>query len=308
MTKSTVQRSLALAVDIGKTKLAVGLVDADGHVHRKDSVRTDLARGGATVVPQVLALLKSIASTDSNRARAIGLASTGIVDPVNGLLVSSGSIENWSDIPISRLLYEEFGLPSVVDNDVYAAGLGEAVYGAGGGAGRSLYFTISTGIGAAVVDNGHLVRGAHDLVGQIAHIPLPGSDRTINDVASGSGLARAASRVLDRDTSTTEIFLLAADGNETARSLIHDAAVVLGRVVAWGQCLIDPDRVVLGGSVATKAAGFFEQIQEHAESSLQAYARRLVDPPFSLRLAQLGDDAGLIGIGTLALRGATSLE
>ena len=286
----------ALGIDIGKTKLAAGLVGREGNVVDRRTVRTDLSAGGDSAIPQVVELARTMVTGASTGIHAIGIASTGVVDPEKGLLVSSGSIPNWDRIPIAETLSGEFDVPVVVENDVYAAGLGEALHGAGRGSRRCVYMTISTGVGFASIVDGRLQRGAHELVGQIAHLPMLDGGETVNGVTSGAGIASRASEALGRDVSTAEVFLAAQDGDPACSDIIDRAYEATGRLLAWLQCSIDPELFVLGGSVATKTQALVERVTDEATYALTKYRGQIGgEGRPNVRSAELGDDAGLIG-------------
>lgn len=289
-----------LGLDIGKTKLAVAVVDGVGTVYTQSQVATPLSSGGPTIIAHCRELVREARRQAPLEVAAIGIGASGVVDHKRGIIRSSGSIPNWTDIPLKQDFEDEFGLPVHVDNDVYAAALGEAILGAGRGSRSSAFLTISTGVGFGAVHDHQIWRGAHSLSGQIAHMTGLAADTTatVNDLFSGAGIARAASQALNAELSTSDVFRAAAAGDKTTSAIVARAALAAGTVVAWIQASLDPEVIVLGGTVSVANAPFVSQIRREAAARLSAYTKQLSSGPVIV-VAELGSDAGVIGSALL---------
>jgi len=209
-----------IGLDIGKTKVAVGLISENGSVIARDSLPTDMVNGGEAIVSQGERLIYKMMEESNIRPLGIGIGSSGVIDSKTGTIISSGSIPMWNNIKIKDLYEKEFRLPVLVDNDVYVAALGEHFYGAGSGMNTSVFIVISTGIGFCTIQNGEIWRGAHNLAGQIAHIPLFGKENTVNAVFSGKGISEKASRLMGKNISTKEAFILSTTGHKEIKQVM----------------------------------------------------------------------------------------
>ena len=290
-----------IGVDIGKTKIASGIVKKDGQLLYKREVNTNMKEGGMAIVNQCISLIRKALDGSKYSPSNIGIGSSGVVDYKNGVVVSSGSIPKWHNIRLKEIIEKTFGLPTKIDNDVHVAALGEHYFGAGRGIRNSVYLTISTGIGVGVVYQGKIWHGSHGLSGQIAHLPLFGS-KTVNDMFSGNGIARRASKLMGINLSTSDVFNEARKNNKVARKIIEEAIEGASKTIALFSNIIDPDIFIVGGSVALKQENFLTRIKDRTKKILSKYELQLPYGPV-IKRAELGEDAGVIGAASLWLDG-----
>lgn len=283
-----------IGLDIGKTKLAAGLITEHGEILLRNEIRTDVERGGEVIVDQCRNLIREMLGFSKIKPEGIGVGSSGVVNPEKGIVVSSGSITGWQNVRIKDRFEEEFKIPVKVDNDVNVAALGEHFFGAGKGVFCSVFMVISTGVGFSTIREGKIWRGSHNLAGQIAHLKLFNKDKTVNDVFSGKGISQTASEMLGRDVSTEEVFRLASKGKAEAELVIQEAIKKAALTIAWIHNTIDPDVFIIGGGVALNEKEFLDQIRSMAEQFLVKYKAQL-PKGLNMRLPLLGDDAGLLG-------------
>jgi len=157
------------AVDIGGTKIAAGIVDEEGRVLAKAECPTDVPRGFADAMRRVAEMLAKCLDQTGSKLLGIGIGCTGPVDPVSGALGNVNLLPGWEGGNPVEKLSARFGVTAAMENDADAAGLGEAVWGAGKGKDRLVYVTISTGIGASVILDGKLYRGVGGCHPEIGH-------------------------------------------------------------------------------------------------------------------------------------------
>lgn len=283
-----------IGVDIGKTKVAVGIITQNGEIVAKDHLPTDMVKGGEAIIDQCRKLIHRMLSVSAIKPKGIGIGSSGVVDYKTGTILSSGSIPNWEDIKIKKLFEKEFSLPVLVDNDVYVAALGEHFFGAGRGANTSVFIVISTGIGFSTIHKGEVWRGTHNLAGQIAHIPLFDKGKTVNNIFSGKGISENASILRGYNVTTEEVFRFASEGYREAQQVVDQAIEGAALTIAWIQNSIDPDVLILGGGVAVSEESFIRSLRLRAEELLTKYRAQL---PKGLNVvrAKLGSDAGIVG-------------
>jgi glucokinase len=298
-------QSYVVGIDIGKTKIAVGIISSNGIVMEQCQQPTNMEEGGHAILEQCFDMTHELIDNTSLHPEAIGIGSSGIVDHDAGMIVSSGTIPNWQNIPICSLFTTEFDLPTTVDNDVYAAALGEYHFGAARSTQTTVYMVISTGIGVAILENGKIRRGCHGLAGQIAYLPLPYLDMTVSDRFSGKGITQQADRRLQIAYSPEEVFRKAAIDDDFEEDVIKAKAIVNEAVdgaafcLAWLQQVLDPDRFVLSGGIALGEEEFFHRVHKRTDVFLKQYMP-CIGNSLNIALADLGKNSGIIGAATLA--------
>jgi glucokinase len=157
------------AIDIGGTKIAVGVVDGDGRIIDRAECPTAPERGSPDGLRRMTAMLRQTAARTGAELHGIGIGCTGPVDPFTGVLGTVDLLPGWQGGAIVAGLSEAFHVPVAMENDADAAGLAEAVWGAGRGKRRFLYVTVGTGIGVAIILDGALYRGVDGSHPEIGH-------------------------------------------------------------------------------------------------------------------------------------------
>jgi glucokinase len=308
--------SVVLGVDIGGTKVAVGLVDADGNIlahQRKPMVATGTAEAG---LDAVTAAIDSILSTDGDKVRSIGICSPGPLDPKTGVVLDPPNLPCWRNFPLAEKISAKYRVPVKVDNDANAAALAETRWGAARGYRYVFYATIGTGIGAGVVFDGSIYYGKTGAAAEGGHVSIDykgpvcncGKRGCIEILASGTAIgARARARLVSEPSRQSAILDLAnghissvtsekvaqayAQGDALAREILIETVDL---IIAWlGNIvdLLDPDVLVFGGGATAVLKPFFDDI-------LRGLPRWCVNPRASeipLLMAHYGADAGIAG-------------
>ncbi len=305
-------RSMIAGIDIGGTNVRCALapIDAPGQILVRRRAKTP-ADGGVEPVLSVIAdgLERCLEEAEYGweALAAVGCVAPGITDAARGVVIEVANLPGWRDIPLAELLERRFGPPALVENDVNAAALGEFAYGAGQGCHSLAYLTVSTGVAAGIVVEGRLLRGYHHAAGELGYfIPEPvhlgknwEPSGCLELTSAGIGLARAwaAKRggpaVPDR---AIEVFEAAQAGDPDAVALVNRAADYLAQAAVAIGTLVDPEVLVLGGSIAQHQTHISNRIREVVTTTL-------LFPP-SIVQAALGGDAPLIGALTLAAQNA----
>ncbi len=277
--------TLALAVDIGATKMEVGLVDQDGQVLT--------ARRGPTdpVDPwSVLArLVDEVLEAAPQEPVACGCGSVGPMTP-GGETVSPLNVPAWREFPLRSRLAAACGLPTVVDNDAKALAVGEGWRGAAQGVSTYLAMVVSTGVGGGLVVDGRLLHGVSGNAGHIGHVVV---------VADGRACACGSRGCLEAEASGTAIAArlgrpaALADPTEVER-----AGTLVGRAVADVAVLLDLHLVVIAGSVAL---GFGAPFFEAARAEVARRARISYVRDVAIRPAGLGDRGPIVGAAGLVI-------
>ena len=310
-----------LAFDIGGTKVASGFVTlpananagADGRpeVTARCEIPTEAARGGEDLKNRIVAFaVRQLerAEAEGVAIAGVGIAAAGVPDSETGEIVSATDIlPGWR----GQRIYDAFAavtdLPVHMIGDVGAHGLGEATYGAGRGRGVVLSIGVGTGIGGAIVVDGALFTGAHGVAGHAGHVPsalgrgflcscgtLEGH---IEPVASGTGLKDLYNRRCEEAgdenlpaADGAEVAARAAAGEELARRTLTDSARALGECVGGMGNLIDPDVIVVSGSVVKAGPIWWDALRAGFADSALALVK-----PTPLVEGELGGAAPLIG-------------
>lgn len=312
----------AIGVDIGGTKIAVGVVDEEGKILaqvRRETDADDVAHIDAAIADACNELVKE------HEVGAIGLAAAGFVSPDRTAVNFAPNIA-WREYPLAAKVAElvDADLPIVVENDANAAGWAEFRFGVGREATDMLMLTVGTGLGGAVISERELVRGKWGMAAEVGHMRVVpdghycgcGHEGCWEQYASGSALERdaqhAAVAQLDRAEHLLE--LAGGDPEKIRGQMVTEAAqegdqlsiellATLGRWIGEGSAsvaaLLDPELVVIGGGVCAAGDLLLGPVRRGFEAQLSAMGHR---PVAAIELAQHGNEAGIVGAADLARR------
>ena len=277
----------ALAVDIGGTKLAAGLVSSEGVLVRRRQAPT----AGHDEEALFAGLIAVVAEVRSGDEAVCGVGVGGPMAPA-GEEVSPLNIPAWRAFPLRRRLAEATGLATFVDNDAKALALGEGWVGAAAGTSDFLAMVVSTGVGGGLVLDGRLVDGTAGNAGHIGHVIVApegnrcgcGAQGCLEAEASGTGIRRATGR----------------PSEEATPEVVHHAGTMVGRAVASVANLCDLGLAVVAGSVAL---GFGSPFFAAAQAELDLRARLDFSAGARIVPAGLGDRGPLVGAGAVGWRG-----
>lgn len=289
------REGVVLGIDFGGTKVAIGVADRSGTVLRRRRLDTEPESGGERVVARALAAAREL--LDGDEPVSVGVASPGITLPERILLAPN--IPGWERLRLRDLVAAEFGDAVAVGNDVKAAGLAEARWGALADADPAVFLSLGTGIAAAIVVGGQVLAGANGAAGEIGYNLRGAGDSAafasgsapLEEAIGGRGLGARASERLGRPVTTEELFAL-SPGDAVAAELVSEALDELSAHVANLAITLDPARIAVGGGFARSA-----------DVVLPALRRRLahaVPFPPELVAAHFGQDAALRGAIALA--------
>jgi glucokinase len=278
-----------LAVDVGGTKLAAGIVDDTGRLVARASVPTP-SGPGADAEALFSALASLVDSVRTGDERACGVGSGGPMSR-GGETVSPLNIPGWRAFPLRSRLEALTGLATTVDNDAKALALGEGWVGAARGWSDFIAMVVSTGVGGGIVLEGRLLDGASGNAGHIGHINVVpdgnpcacGSHGCLEAEASGTGIRRATGRPAEA----------------AGPAVVHHVGTVVGRGVASVCTLLDLRLAVVAGSVAL---GFGEPFFAAAQAELDLRCRLEFARGARIVAAGLGDEGPLVGAAAVAWR------
>ena len=292
------------AVDIGGTKIAVGMVDENGRVLSKMESPTDPERY-ADGLDRIAAMLRDTAKNAGVEISGIGIGSTGPVDPIAGEFGDVDFLPGWRRKKPVADLQCIFNVRVALENDADAAALAEATWGSGKHKSRLIYVTVGTGIGGGVVLDGELYRGVDGAHPELGHHVVDPSGPPCScgfrgcweSLAAGPAMAGWFKSQAPADyphlesVSAREICQLAQQGDELARRAVEREAYYLGLGLANLINLFTPDAIVLSGSVLKNSLLFLDGIR----SVISRGCRFVPFEKAELTMASLGEDANLIG-------------
>ena len=294
------------AVDIGGTKIAVGMVDDDGRVMSRLETPTNAAKGYQNALDRTAELLRKVAKNARSEITGIGIGSTGPVDPFTGEIGDVNFLPGWQGKNIVEDLCRLFRVKVAMENDADASALGEAAWGAGKNARRLIYITVGTGIGGGIILDGQLYRGVAGAHPELGHHVIDAATGPAcecgfrgcwESLAAGPAMiawaeSNAPANYAHRTGLTGKrICELAREGDVLAKKAVEREALYLGLGLANLVTLFTPDVIVLGGSVMNSADLFLEGIHK----IIQGSCRYVPHQKTKLELASLGIDANLIG-------------
>jgi len=236
--------------------------------------------------------------------RAIGISFGGPVTRDGQKIVTSQHVPGWDHFPLPQILSQHFGLPVFLENDANAAALGEWYYGAGDGCENLFYFQVSTGIGAGIVIDSKIYRG-RGMAGEFGHLTAEEDGRQcacgklgcLESYSSGWGIASRAResyaqlpsdsslrRLTDKNpdqVTTALVFEAYRQGDEHMQFLVRSAMGSLARALADVVCILDPDRVVIGGGIAQSKDIMQAELSPWLEKFIPGFMRQHFDLQFS---------------------------
>lgn len=306
--------AIAGAIDVGGTKIAVGVVDCEGRILARGECPTAPELGYPAALERTTALMRGLLDERGEKIEGIGAGSAGPIDPETGIYGEVGTLPGWRGSPLLEDLEREFEVRAAIENDADAAALGEATWGAGRGSKNLLYVTISTGIGVGILLDGKLYRGARAAHPEIGHqiLDATGGPECYckargcwETLASGPALEawvrsrRASPQSENGGLTARRICEMARQGDPLAVDAVEREAYYLGLGLANLVTIFCPDTIVLGGGMMRSADLFLPK-------ALDVVERLCTQVPVentSIVLAGLGQDTGLLGAACVWFHG-----
>ncbi|HGD5174650.1 TPA: ROK family glucokinase [Streptococcus agalactiae] len=312
-----------LGIDLGGTTIKFGILTLEGEVQEKWAIETNTLENGRHIVSDIVESLKhrlSLYGLTKDDFLGIGMGSPGAVDRTSKTVTGAFNL-NWANTQeVGSVIEKEVGIPFFIDNDANVAALGERWVGAGANNPDVVFVTLGTGVGGGVIADGNLIHGVAGAGGEIGHMIVDpengftctcGNKGCLETVASATGVVRVARQLAEQyegssaikaaidngDTVTSkDIFIAAEDGDKFANSVVERVSRYLGLAAANISNILNPDSVVIGGGVS--AAGEF--LRSRVEKYFVTFAFPQVKKSTKIKIAELGNDAGIIGAASLA--------
>jgi glucokinase len=323
MRKGKDQKLPVLAVDLGGTKIIIAIMSHQGEIIARQSYNTLADEGPQAVMNRIFSSIEEVLSQNNlslSQLSAISIAAAGIIDIKNGVITEAPNLSGWHDIPLKSIVEEKFKLTTFLINDADAAALGEHRFGAGKGLSNLILLTLGTGVGGGIIINSGLYLGSSGSAAEIGHMIIDvngpkcqcGNNGCLEAFVSGSAIAaEAKSRISQGGKSSLiemaegkienitaeKVYLAAGEGDSLASEVISRAAYYLGIGVVNLVNILNPEMVIIGGSVASMGDILLEPVRQVVKEK----AFPLLSQAVKIVPARLGNDAGIFGAAIFAL-------
>lgn len=317
-------------IDLGGTKMDIGMVDMSGKIHDHLLLKTKAKEGSRAIVQDMVFAINELrARHPHGKVLGVGIGIAGQIEKTTGVVHFAPNLPGWRDFPLQEELKKAVGLPVYVTNDVRAATWGEWLYGAGRGCEDLICIFVGTGIGGGIVSGGKMLEGCSNTAGEIGHmtIDLKGPPCTCGNrgcfeaLASGWSIAKRIKGTLAEDPNFERIMLELGDGKKeelSARHLFQAARAgnpIAGRIIKdVSEALIagvsnlvnamNPKRIILGGGIINGYPEFIDLIKKGIPTRALKAPLKLLE----IVEASLQSDAGVAGAAAFAAKAVLSKE
>jgi glucokinase len=298
------EKTVIAAVDIGGTKIAVGMVDDSGKVLSRQQNPSNAPGGYRSALSRTIDMLRATSASAGTTITGIGIGSTGVVYPDTGAFGDVDLLPGWQGHNLVTDLAGEFAVSAAIENDGDASALGEAAWGAGKDKSSLIYVTVGTGIGGGIILDKKLYRGAGTSHPEVGHhvVDASGPPCTCGykgcweALATGPAMAAWFNQQALQDScgeplTAAQVCEKARAGEPLALRAIERESLYLGLGVANLINLFVPEMIVFGGSVMKSADLFLDRIRRVVRQGCRFVPAKNT----ALALASLGEDANLIG-------------
>ena len=313
-----------IGIDLGGTTVKFAILTKEGEIQQKWSIETNILDEGSHIVPDIIASVNHHLELYGLKAEdfiGIGMGTPGSVDRENGTVIGAYNL-NWKTLqPVRDQIEAGTGIKFAMDNDANVAALGERWKGAGENNPDVIFITLGTGVGGGIIMENLLLHGVAGCAGEIGHITVDpngfpctcGKVGCLETVSSATGVVRVArhlaeeyagdselKRRLDdgQDISSKDVFELAQENDDFALMVVEKVCFYLGLACGNLGNTLNPSSIVLGGGVS--AAGEF--LRSRVEKYFFQFTFPQVNQSTKIKLAELGNDAGVIGASSLAMQ------
>lgn len=310
-----------IGIDLGGTTVKFAILTSEGEIQQKWSIVTDITDDGSHIVPAIVESINEQLERyqlSPSDFIGIGMGSPGTVDRKEGTVIGAYNLNWGTSQPVKQLIEEGTGISFAIDNDANVAALGERWKGAGENEEDIVFVTLGTGVGGGIISGGRLIHGVAGAAGEIGHITVEpggyectcGNKGCLETVSSATGVVRLArdfseeyagdsklKTIIDDGQLITakDVFDLAKEEDELAIRVIDKVAYYLGLAFGSVANILNPSAIVVGGGVSYAGVFLTDQIQTYFDQFTYPTIRRTT----RIRLAQLGNDAGVIGASSL---------
>ncbi|MEI3598043.1 MULTISPECIES: ROK family glucokinase [unclassified Oceanobacillus] len=314
---------LMIGIDIGGTTVKIGLINHNGEFLVKWKIPTNKDNAGKTIVKDIWASITDTLSKHKieNKIIGIGVGAPGFIHPETGIVEEAVNI-GWKNFNLTEELHRLSSLPVFIENDANLAALAENWKGSGNSAENLIFITLGTGVGGGIIANGEILNGTNGTAGEIGHILVTPNEYRLNEyrcncgrvgcletIASATGIVHMAmdhikeaphgvlaARYNQRGMlEAKDVFDCATSGDEASQRIIDRMSDMLGMAMANMAVTINPSQIIIGGGISKAGEPLLAKIT----AAFKKYALPRVSECCEVKLAQLDNDAGMIGAAYL---------
>ena len=307
-----------IGIDIGGTTIKIGFINHDGKILYKWEIPTNIGNQGDSIVDDIWASITDRLSKQKNESEIIGIGvgAPGFVNQQTGIVYEAVNI-GWKNFNLRDELQRLSNLPVFIGNDANLAALAENWKGSGNQSKDVMLITLGTGVGSGIIANGDILNGTNGTAAEIGHIIADpngypcncGRVGCLDTIASATGIVRQAmDKIAEHPNSALashyqkhgkleakDVFNFAQDGDIASESVINRTTDILGFMIGSAATIINPSQIIIGGGVSKAGEPLLEKIKK----SLRKYTLPRINDCCEVKLAQLGNDAGIIGAAYL---------
>ncbi|MBC2368596.1 ROK family protein [Listeria booriae] len=284
-----------IGIDIGATNMRVGLFDPADQLVAREQSNTEATLGATQAMGKLVRMIEAV---DPERlASGIGIGAPGPLDVDNGIILDAPNLPGWHGFRIRDELEIRAGKTVFLMNDAKVAALAEAKIGAGTGYSSVQYITVSTGVGGGLVCDGEVFAGSHQHASELGNMIVDVSlkNGTLEDLCSGTALKRESKVLFGKDKTAADLFMHYDAYHPEARRVIAGWLQHFGAALTSIIQVIDPEVFVLGGAVILHNPWLVEELKTVVAQRVYGTMKETIQ----LKVASLGDDAGLYGAAML---------
>ncbi|MBY6915886.1 ROK family protein [Clostridium botulinum] len=288
-----------IGIDIGGTNLRAAILDEECNLVDKLKISNEVEKGPEYNLDKLILEIKERWS--DKEIISVGVGCPGPLDIRSGTILVTPNLRSWEYFKLKEYLEDKFDLPVFVNNDANVAGYSEAMVGAGKGAESVYYMTLSTGIGGGFIYKGEIVSGFNSIAAEIGNMIINEDTYKHSNMnygglegqCSGVNIARISSEIIGGELTTKDVFEGAEKGNMELQKMLSEWVINVSKAIANIIVTVDPEVIVLGGSVIINNPSYLNKIKEETQ-------KRVFDGiKINIKLAEIGDNTGLIGAGLL---------
>ena len=322
--RTDIMKEIFIGIDLGGTNIKIGCCDSRLNLVSKTSIPTNADMGPQSVIDRIAATIEQMlakSKISTKAITAIGIGSPGPAKYSQGLLIYLANLPKFKNVPIAQMLKDKFGKPVILENDGNAACYGEYVAGAGKSIKNMVFFTLGTGIGGGIINNGHLLHGSGDNAAELGHTIIHKGGRKcscgqlgcVEAYASAASTARRATEavwagaesslknVLDKNKEITcrDVYDHLKAGDELAKKITDETAEALAIVCINMLHCTEPEKIVFAGGMIAAGDILLDRIKYY----FRQHVWKIKDESsVEICFAALGEDAGIIGAAALAAK------
>lgn len=290
-----------IGIDIGGTNIRAALLDEERNIIEKIKIENRVKKGPEYNLDKIINHINS--NWKDRNIKGIGVGSPGPLDIKNGIILKAPNLQGWDNFNVKKYFEEKTSLKTEVNNDANVAGLAEAMIGSAKGAESVFYITVSTGVGGALIIDNKIINGANSFAGEICNLIINEDKYShsglvqggLEGQCSGPNISRQATDLLGKHIDTPEVFELYKNNDNSIKSLINGVCENLSIGISNIISVVDPEVIVLGGSVILYNKELLKIITQKVKEKV------INKDAVNIRIAEIGDDAGLRGAGFLII-------